>query len=279
MDTTLLNSWLLWNSWWASSWWGNIWDVWMFVFNWYNLHNGTTRRVITSNHDDLWDIAFETYNYPRADWWNALGKYYRRKNIVLTLCLESPTAEWLNDLIDELKFQTSKTQWYLDIIINWIVRRWTATLTSLTFWRQSYNVNFLNNVTLNFECINPLAFTLNDNTKTYSQITGNYTTEIIYLWKVVVYPTIYAVMWSCNNLSNFSINTNWYLFTINHEINSWDVVLINWESKLSKINGTTIPYDWPFPAFEWGLNHIEISINSWASANYDLNFIYKDLYL
>ena len=278
MDDTLLNSWLMWSSssikprWWTS-------ESWMLVFNWYNLHNWISRRIINSNHDDLWKVAYETYDYPRADWWNALSKYYRTKTIVLNMSLCSPTEEWLNDLIDELKFQTSKTQWFLDIIINWIVRRREATLISLEFWRKSFNVNRLWNVVLRFECVNPLSFTLSSNTNTYSWISGAYATEINYTWKVVAYPTIYINVSSETNLNTFSINMNWYVFTINEEISAWNLIQIDWESKLVRIDWNVISYDWPFPAIEPWLNHIEISLNSWAIANYDIVFIYKNLYL
>ena len=276
MDDTLLNSWLLWN---APSKKQQSSESWMFIFNWYNLHNWTTRRIINSNHDDLWSVAFETYDYPRADWWNALSKYYRKKTITLTMSITSPTEEWLNDLIDELKFQTSKTQWFLDIIINWIVRRRTATLTSLKFWRQSFNVNRIWNVVLTFECINPLSFSLASNTKTFNWISGDYITEIVYTWKVIAYPTIYLLIQSATNLNNFNIDMNWYLFTINETISQWDVVVIDWETKMVKINWNIVAYDWPFPAIEPWLNHIETSLNSWALANYDMIFIYKNLFL
>jgi len=276
MDDILLNSWLLWNAWQKKL---KKAESWMFIFNWYNLHNWTTRKIINSNHDDLWSMAFETYNYPRADWWNALSKYYRTKTITMTMSLTAPTEEWLNDLIDELKFQTSKTQWYLDIIINGIVRRREATLTSLQFWRQSYNVNRIWTVQLRFECVNPLSFTLTSITNTFSWISGAYATEINYTWKVVAYPTIYLIVQAEYDLNSFSIDMNWYIFTINQSILPWDLITIDWETKLVKINGVIVPYNWPFPAIEPWLNHIETSLNSWALANYDMIFIYKNLFL
>jgi hypothetical protein len=277
MDNILLNSGLLWSSPYKKSWKGA--DSGMFIFNWYNLHNWTTRRVINSDHDDLWSIAFETYDYPRADWWNALSKYYRTKTITITMSLSAPTWDWLNDLIDELKFQTSKTQWYLDIIINWLVRRREATLTWLSFGRQNYNINFLQDVTLTFNCVNPLAFNLTSITNTYPWISGNYATEINYTWKVNCYPTIYLIVKAESDLNSFSIDMNWYVFTVSQSLLPWDFIIIDWETKLVKLNGSVIPYNWPFPVIEPWLNHIEINLNSWALANYDMTFIYKKFFL
>ena len=277
MDDILLNSWLLWSS--SKKKKTEFADSWMFVFNWYNLHNWTTRRITNSNHDDLWRIAFETYDYPRTDWWNALSKYYRKKTITLTMSISSETQEWLNDLIDEIKFQTSKTQWFLDIIINWLVRRRQATLVSLTFWRQSFNVNRCWNVVLTFDCISPLAFDLAPTTETYSWISWNYITEFIYSWKVITYPTIYIIINSATSLNSFSIKMNWYVFTISQSLSANDLIIIDWESKLAKINWITVAYDWPFPAIEPWLNHVEVNLNNWWTANYDLIFIYKNLFL
>lgn len=277
MDNILLNSGLLWNAPKGKK--STFSGSGMFVFNWYNLHNWKTRRVIESNHDDLWNVAYETYDYSRADWWNALSKYYRTKTITITMCLSADDENGLNDLIDELKFQTSKMQGYLDIIINWLVRRREATLTSLQFGRKGYNINFLQNVVLTFECVNPSAFNLTSITNRYSGLSGNYATELNYSWKVNCYPTIYIVVQSETNLTWFQIDMNGYKFQISGEYQAGDFIIIDGETKLVKVNGTTTAYTWPFPVIEPWLNHIEISINSGAIANYDMIFIYKKLFL
>ena len=277
MDNVLLNDGLLWS---GKKQKGSIQpDSWMFVFNWYNLHNWTSRRVTNSNHDDLWEIELEDYDAPRTDGGFVLNKFYRSKTIVITLCLTSPTAEWLNDLIDDLKFQTSKTQGFLDIIINWVVRRREATLTSLKFWRQNYNITFVQNVVLTFKCVNPLAFSLANITNTYNWISGNYVTEINYSWKVNCFPTIYFLVHSQTDLETISVDFNWYVFTIDEEIDAGDVLEVDGESKLVKLNWNVIYYNWPFPVLEPWLNHIEIMTNEWALINYDLIFIYKKLFL
>lgn len=279
MDDILLNNWLLWSAWTSSSSWWSDTESGMFIFNWFSLDNWKTRRVINSDHDNLWTVAFETYDYPRADGWNALSKYYRTKTITITLSMVAPTREWLEELIDDLKFNTSKTQWYLDIIIAGVVRRWTATLTSLQFWRQSFNVNRVWNVVLTFECVNPLSYSLSNITNTFKEIDGNYALEMIYEWKVIVYPTIYIIVRSQTNLNAFNLDVNWYLFSINHEINDWEFLVIDGETKLVKLNWTNLVYEWPFPVLEPWLNHIEITTNEWASVSYDLIFIYKNLFL
>lgn len=277
MNNNVLNSLLLWNA--PKSTWTEIKDSWRFVFNWYNLHDWKTRIVQQSNHDDLWTKNVETFNYARADWWNVIGQYYRTKRISLVMSLIASTEQWLNDLIDELKFATSGVQWNLDIIINWLVRRREATLVSLKFWRKSYNINVLQNIELTFDCVNPFAFNLTSISKTYSWLSWNYVAEIMYSWKVVCYPTIYVMINSETWLDNFRIEQNNYLFNIDHELNSWDFLIIDWETKIARLNWTPIEYSWPFPAIEPWLNNIEMWINDWALANYDVVYIYKKLYL
>lgn len=277
MNNNVLNSLLLWNA--PKSTWTEIKDSWRFVFNWYNLHDWKTRIVQQSNHDDLWTKNVETFNYARADWWNVIAQYYRTKRINLVMSLIASTEQWLNDLIDELKFATSGVQWNLDIIINWLVRRREATLVSLKFWRKSYNINVLQNIELTFDCVNPFAFNLTSISKTFSWLSWNYVAEIMYSWKVVCYPTIYVMINSQSWLDNFRIEQNNYLFNIDHELNAWDFLIIDWETKLARLNWTPIEYTWPFPAIEPWLNNIEMWINDWALANYDVVYIYKKLYL
>ena len=277
MNNNVLNSLLLWNA--PKSTWTEIKDSWRFVFNWYNLHDWKTRIVQQSNHDDLWTKNVETFNYARADWWNVIAQYYRTKRISLVMSLIASTEQWLNDLIDELKFATSGVQWNLDIIINWLVRRREATLISLKFWRKHYNINAIQNIELTFDCVNPFAFNLTSISKTFSWLSWNYVAEIMYSWKVVCYPTIYVMINSETWLDNFRIEQNNYLFNIDHELNAWDFLIIDWETKIARLNWTPIEYTWPFPAIEPWLNNIEMWINDWALANYDVVYIYKKLYL
>ena len=277
MNNSVLNSQLLWNS--PKSTGTEIKDSGRFVFNWYNLHDGITKIVNNSDHDDLWTMTFETYNYSRADWGNAISKYYRTKRITLKMTLKSATEEWLNDLIDELKFATSGLQGNLDIIINWLVRRREATLIWLKFGRKNFNITFVQNVELSFDCINPFAFNLTSISKTFSWLSGNYVAEIMYSWKVVAYPTIYIMINSATDLDNFRIEQNGYLFNVDHELNAWDFLIVDWITKIAKINGTPVEYSWPFPAIEPWLNNIEMWINDEALANYDVVYIYKKLFL
>ena len=276
MDSFLLNSWVL-N--WTSTTEEVISTSASFSFDWYSLDNWTTRRITYSDHDNLWTIAYETYDFPRIDWWDALARYYRNKNITIKLCLKASSNEWLNDLIDELKLATNKVQWNLDIIINWIVRRRKATLTKLDFWRQAYNIDFLQDVTLTFSCINPISFNLSSISETYNWLSGNFAAEISYTWKVSCFPTIYLIIQWVNDLSKITIEMNWYFLHISEEFLPWDVVLIDWESKLVKINWVNHKYSWPFPVLESWINHMEITLNSWWLANYNAVLIYQKKYL
>lgn len=277
MNNILLNNWLLWNAPFSKA--TDIRDSGKIIFNWYNLHDLRNKIVWFSDHDDLWSINYETYNYSRADWWNALAKYYRTKRITMQLTLKANSEEELNDLIDEFKLQTSAMQGNLDIIINWLVRRWEATVISLEFWRKNYNITFCQNVKIVFDCVNPFAFNLTSISKSYYWCSWTFVSEFIYSWKVNCYPTFYIIFNNASDLSEFYIDANWYLFEIDQEINAWDILIIDGQTKLAKLNWVVIPYKWPFPIIQPWLNNFEFSLQSGALANYDVVFIYKKYFL
>lgn len=276
MDQTLLNSGLLWASPQKIK---KESEAWSFVFDWFNLNDGVKFRLIESNHDDVGSIAYETFNAPRTDGGFALSKYYRTKTINLKIVISWKSEEELNDAIDDLKLATSKMEWFLDITINGIVRRWKATLTGLKFNRRSYNVDFLQNVQISFSCVDPIAFNVNSISETLSEMSGFTEFEIDYKGKVSTEPTIYLIINQATNLTEINIETNWYLFTIWNTFQTWDVISIDWDSKLVKVNWTAIVYSWLFPIMEAGINHFSISMNEESLTNYDAVIIYQKKFL
>lgn len=276
MDQTLLNSGLLWSSPQKIK---KESESWNFIFDWFNLNDGVRFRLIESNHDDVGSIAYETFNSPRSDGGSALSKYYRTKTINLTIVISWQSEEELNDAIDDLKLATSKMEWFLDITINGIVRRWKATLTGLKFNRRSYNVDFLQNVQLSFSCVDPIAFAVNPMTETFSQVSWMIEFEISYTWKVSTDPTIYLIMNQALWLNEINIETNWFLLNIQKVINTGDVITIDGESKLVKVNWTAVVYSWPFPIMESWINHFSISMNEESLTNYDAVIIYQKKFI
>lgn len=256
MDRTI-NTELLW------SWSRLLWmQTWTFSFNWRNLDNWNSVRVISSNHDDLWSIDFQTYNTPLQDWWWVLWKYYRSKTITIVLSVSAWNAFWLNALIDEIKYETSKTEWILKIIINDVVRERTATCTSLKFNRQSFNVDRCGNVVLTFSCVNPHSHLVDRDSISFDSLTWTYLTSLMYEWKAESFPTLYIEVDSWSS-SWMSFTLNWYTIAITTSLTAWDIIIFDWEKKSVFVNNVEVAYTWPFTPLNYGENVYAIT-NSWT---------------
>lgn len=257
MDRTI-NTQLLWTSPKIQS--SNL--EWVFTFNWWSLDDGHNVRVIQSNHDDIWEIQFDTYQTPLQDGWWVLGKYYRSKEIQLVLSVNWDTKEWLNMLIDEIKYQTSKTEWILRITINWLVREWTATCTSLKFNRMNYNVSWTWNVVLTFTCVNPHSHFETPSSASIIGQTGTYQWNIDYEWRAETYPKLSLTMdsWSSTWMS---FTLNWYTIAITTSLSSSDVIVFDGDTKKVTVNWTEVAYTWPFTPIVYWENIFSVT-NSWT---------------
>lgn len=219
-------------------------------------------RVISSNHDDIGTIDFDTYKTPLQDWWWVLWKYYRTKTIQIVLSVSADTENSLNDLIDEIKFQTSKTEWILQIKINWLVRERTATCTSLKFNRQSFNVNWCWNIVLTFSCVNPHSHYENTTGQNFISQSGTYSSVFFYDWRAESFPILRLTMDSGSS-SWMSFTLNWYTISINTSLTAWDVVIFDWDRKEVLVNDVEVAYSWPFTPLTYGDNSFSIT-NSWT---------------
>lgn len=235
----------------------NVLD-WIFTFNGWNLDNGQNIRVVQSNHDDVWTMDFDTYKTPLQDWWWVLGKYYRQKTIRLVLSISAWTPEAFNDLIDEIKYQTSKTEWKLRIIINNIVRERTATCTSLKFNRQNYNLTWIGNVELVFTCVNPHSQLQDPNSTNIISQTWTFQSSVDYQWRAETYPTLLLTMDSGSS-TWMRFELNWYVMEINTSLTTGDVIVFDGETKTVTVNDVEVVYSWPFTPLNYGENIYSIT--------------------
>ena len=247
---------------------------WIFTFNGWNLDNGDNIRVVQSNHDDIWTIDFDTYETPLQDGGWVLGKYYRKKQIQLILSVKADTPESFNDLIDEIKYQTAKTEWKLRIIINWIVRERTATCTSLKFNRKNYNVTRVGNVVLTFTCVNPHSQLEDPESASFISRTWSFQSSVIYRWRAETYPKLSLTMdsWS-STWMRFELN--WYVIEINTSLTVGDIIIFDGETKSVTVNDTEVVYSWPFTPLTYGENIFSVN-NDWTYS-WSLSYFIKYL--
>ena len=232
-----------------------------FNFDWWNLNNGNNIRVVESNHDDIGKIDFETYKIPLSDGWWVLWKYYREKEIRLIVCLRAWNPESFNDLIEELKYRTDKTEGKLKIIINWLVRERTATRTSLKFNRKHYNNTWIWNVELVFTCVNPFSQLEDPDATNIISQTGSYQSNVIYEGRAPTYPKLVLTMDSWTS-AWMRFELNGYVIQINTTLNANDVVVFDGTTKTVSVNDVEVVYSWVFTPLNYGENIYSIH-NDW----------------
>ena len=275
LNTQLLNQGLLWG--WPTP--AEVLPQDRFVFDWYSLSDCTTKRVVASNHDDIGDVQYDTYDAPRIDWGGVLGRYFRRKDINLTLSLSGGTEEGLNNLIDELKEKTRDVEWYLEIIINDEIRRVKATVTSLVFNRESFQLSFVSNVDITFSTMEPHFYAKTPESNTYNTITGDIIEEIDNEGTVETEAQLYFVFWpTVTGLSSIVITVGSQELSINETISGSDILIVDGEEKLVTLNGTLVDYDWVFPILDVGPNSIEFDFEAGATFTCDITEIHKKRY-
>ena len=269
--TTIVNGRLLWQ--WNSAL-TMMWNA-TFSFNWYNLANWTTTKVIKCNSDDLWNVDLEKFNYAQQDGWWVYGRYFRAHTINITLSIQEETHEKLLNLMDEIKFQCSALQAPLRIKSGEIVREWTATCTAIKFNRESYNINWLWSVELTFVAQNPHSHALKPISKDITSQTWQYKSSISYIWRASSFLTLNMIIetwWTYAlsfKLNGFTISLKSRTYTV------WDIVKLDWVTKEATINDVEVEYTWSFRPLNYWDNPIEI--NYWWT--YTATLSYYENYL
>ena len=243
-----------------------------FSFNGWNMDNGSTIRVTYSNHDDVWSIDFKTYDTPLEDWGGVLWKYYRKKDINIKLSVSWESFEELNDLIDEIKYRTSITEWLLKITINGVEREWTATCTSLKFNRNAYNVSRCGDVSLTFTCVNPHSKTKYPIIEDFFDKQGEFSFEVAYDWRAETFPMLYINI-DDNESDWITFSLNGYEIAIDEHLNVGDTIIFNWENKRVTKNWIEVEYTWPFTPINYGWN--VFILNSDSTYSWTLSFFKK----
>jgi len=250
-----------------------------FVFNGYSLNNGTTRKVRTSNHDDLWVIDLNLFNTPRNDWWWVLWHFYREKTIILWMTLSADSSILLNELVDDFKKNTRETEWFLEITINGEIRRVKASITGLNFNRKYYQINFIQDIEISFTTIEPFFYKKTEESVTYTWITADFNEEITNNWTVKTEWVFYLIFWTwIVSLTSVSILTWEDTITINETITDSDVLIVDSNNKIVTLNWVEIDYDWVFLDLQVWYNPISFDFNGWSTVNCDITVIYKKKY-
>lgn len=249
-----------------------------FIFNNITLDEGYY-RVKNINFDNLWTLDVPTFNYPMVDWWWVLWQYYREKQITIDMAITATTASLLATAVDALKAWVSWVNWNLDIVVDWVTRRCLATCVWLDFWRQPYNITFLQSVRLTFVTLAPhwkatAVTTITDNIGLSTWIT------FVNSWTVWVYPKFSFTFWATGNILYILYRVWTNDVTINCTPVIWDVLIVDTEKKIVTLNWTAVDYSWVFPKLlPWTTSLSFFFINAWAwFANWTIETAYFKTY-
>jgi len=274
INSQLYNSKTLW-SWSSPSW----LDQDIFVFNGYSMHKSDgSVRIRNSNHDDLWSIDLNTFDLPREDGGGVLWHYYRSKTIEFSVTLKSETSAWLNELIDDFKRNTRETEWRLEIKIDGIIRRATASITSLKFNRQYFNITFCTDINISFQTMDPhrqlkdyTSITYNNKTATFQEEITNNGSEDTYCKYYFIFNSGTSSLWS------LAITIKWYILQVTWPFDTNDILIIDGENKTVTLNWVDIDYTWIFQKLEVGSNPVYFTFTGWT-VDVDVTNIYTKKY-
>lgn len=256
---------------------GTVQDL--VVFNWFGLCN-STYCVQMNNYRNIADIDLQTFIAPQTDWWGVLGKFYQQKTISFVMAIKAATKSELNEKIDILKYETSKTEWLLEITVDWVVRVAKATVTDLTFPRIKSGDTTIWDINIAFKTVEPHFYLKKAVGVSYTNITNDLNEEITNNGTAKTNPIFYFLFktWIAT-LSSVAITVWGFTITVAETITDTDVLIINWEDKEVMLNSVVVDYTGVFPELAVWSNPINFVFSPWATFDVDISTIYKQKYL
>ena len=248
------------------------------VYNSYWLKNSNI--IVTSISNDNWhSITSETYSSPLTDLWGELNYYFKNKTINLEWFITTNTSVELNQRIDELKKILWQNNKYLDIKVDWTIRRAKASCTNLDslFDRQNYNITFIP-FRISFRLVSEFSKELTSQSQSLTWKTASFTEEKINYWTVRANPVLSILLNSVTSVTSisFAILTN--TITVLDTYSASDVIQIDCQEKTVKINSISVDYTWTFPVLEVWTNSYIITV-TWTAKNFNTTLTYFNNYL
>lgn len=232
------------------------------VFNGFSLANGSTIVCNQINYDNLGDIDYNTFKYPRSNGGGVVSKYHRSRTVQARFTLRSSTANELNSLIDSFKKWLRKTEGNLDIRVNGEIRRVKATVTDIAFDREHYNITFIQ-ASVTFRTVEPFFYNTYVQSWYYEGRTVSFFEEIVNEWSAESNPAFYFLLRTGSATTQISV---WFgnTITVNGSFVAGDILVIDSENKRVLKNSVEIDYDGTFPVFTPGACQFYIGI-TWTT--------------
>lgn len=252
-------------------------QVYPISFNGYNLMSlcwSTTGVIIqTMNAHSLQNIDLTSFVSSLSDWGWVINKKYSNKNISLTLFIQWTSASDLIARIDELKNNLQDVESNFDILVDWTVRRYTATVTSITIPAFKKYADYLDWIEVDMLITSP-HWSNPVLSQTYVQWkTTDFSKVVQNQWTYQVYPIIQIITNPSSTLSAIWIThkrvweISWYTVSITEAIAPNSVVIFDYVNKKVTINDTEVNFSGIMMPMETGQSVFDFDFTGTIDVN------------
>lgn len=221
------------------------------AFNWYNLMSLCWASVwIAVQSGSLHNLAADVTSAVSslADGWTVIDKKYGNKTVVISLFIQGTSNSDLISRIDELKLRTQGIDSNFDINIWGKIRRYEATVVSITVPPFNKLVDFLEWIEMEILITSP-HWKYKDMSQVYVQwMTADFSKVVTNEWTYKTYPIVELITNAWSTLSWISINmkkiwdASWYTISISETINPSSVVIFDFIEKKVTVNDVEVNF-------------------------------------
>ena len=221
----------------------------VIAFDGFGLQNA---NIITNeiDYDDTGNIDLNSFNYPRDDGGAVLSKFYRGRDIKLTVTIKAATSDAFQALLDTVKKSLSKTEGQLDVVVAGETRTIKATCKRIDFQRKHYNITFVQ-AQITFESKEPFWYSKSSQSFQFLGKTGTFSEEFTNLGSANGNPALYFIF-GTSSVSAVTITAFGKTLTLSTSFSTGDILIVDSGKKSITKNGTEIDYTGQFPIFKPG---------------------------
>lgn len=243
------------------------------------LHQTENIYIREINTPDAPSSNITSFNIPNANWSVLLDRWFNARSVQMQGTIRTSDAPSLYNFIDAMKASLFVDNQFLQLTFWGTKRRARAYLsnTGAIFNNNHYNINFIQ-FTLEFIVTDPFRQDIVPVNNLYDDIsTLAFSESIQYAGSAQSEPIISIIVNTATAITWLTIEMRDKTITITEDIQAWDLINIDMESK-------TVTINWQ-PLFYVGAIDIQRGINPYTltfagtSINYDYTITYKNKYL
>lgn len=233
---------------------------------------------------DVTGVNIAQYVSELIDGGGVLQKKYWPKTITIELMIQWSSNSDLVERIGQLKKNTQGVEAPFDLVVLWETRRYTATVTGITFPRFSKNDDYLEGIQMQILITSPLWSLIDPTSTLVSGVTGDFQKIVDNESDVPVFANIimaFRSTWNALTAVNVNLKKVWdltgYDLTITETITNSDVLIIDYVNKIVTLNWVEVNFAGIMTAMVLWYNVFNFDFTGTVSA--DVYISYKKIYL